>query len=493
MKRVVIGALVVGLLIGAAWTASSYWFGMQTESRYRSMIEESSSWGQARMVNESYERGIFRSQAKTVVEIGQPPPKGKALEEQPVGGPLRFTLMEEILHGPLPFMAQAPGQSLLEPALAVIETRVAFDPEKNEVLKQLQDLIPKDAVTKFTTVLHWKGEGETRVSMKPFRQESGQDEKVGVDFGGLDAQIRFSLDLKRFSGNLLCEKLRVQTARHGLYQMGQMDGTFDQYQGANGLFLGDIDFKLNHFEFQGPQGGGKAEEPFRVKGLQVKTSARESANDLSTSAVTSMDQLGLGEFGADKALLEVEFRKLDARAVSELQSTLRGLRNLQDSQEEMSRQALEKAVDLLARLLRNSPEMAIKRFGFMTPEGELQAAAKLMVDGTQVGDSLNIASIVNASDLEAKVDVSEKLLVRILKSGGRKSEGGTDEDSKAEAVPDSSKEDVHDAEIQEQLAGLLAQGYLKLENGTYKTSARYAKGKLTVNQRDVPLNQFLGH
>ena len=262
MKRVVIGALVVGLLIGAAWTASSYWFGMQTESRYRSMIEQSSSWGQARLVNESYERGIFRSQAKTVVEIGQLPPKGKAPEEQPVGGPMRFTLLEEIFHGPLPFMAQTPGQSLLQPALAVIETRVAFDPEKNQVLKQLRDIIPKDAVTKLTTVLLWKGEGETRVSMKPFRQESGQEEKVGVDFGGLDAQIRFSLDLKRFAGNLVCEKLSVQTIKHGLYQMVRMDGTFDQYQGANGLFLGDVDFKLNHFEFQGPRVRVKPKNPF---------------------------------------------------------------------------------------------------------------------------------------------------------------------------------------------------------------------------------------
>lgn len=492
MKRVVIGALILALFLGAVWTVSSYWFGIETEARYRSMMMQSSSWGQARMVNESYERGIFRSHAKTVVEIGQTGQTGNAADESPPAGPMRIALVEDISHGPVAFMTEDSGQTSFRPALAVIETKISIDPQETDTLKELQKFIPKDATMRINTVLPWKGDGETKVSIKPFRHESGQDQKVGVDFGGLEAQAKFSLDLKRFAGNLACEKLLVDTAEDGLYQLGRIQGTFDQFRGAAGLFLGDVDFMIDQFEFQRPQDKSKGKEPFRMKGFRVKTSGRESGNDLSTSAVSSMDQVGVGGVGADKAHLEIEFRRLDGKAVYELQDAIHGLRDQQNSGDDAPGQALVKAVELLTKILKNSPEMEIKRFGFTTPEGELQSAAKLAVDGSQVGDSLNLLTLMNASNLNARVDVSEKLLVRMLRSTGKKSEEGTEGDSKVETDPDAVGEARVDGEVQEQLADLVAQGYLKLENGTYKTSASYAKGKLTVNQRDVPLDQVLG-
>lgn len=492
MKRLVIGVLVLALFLGAAWTVSSYWFGIETEARHRSMIMRSSSWDQAKVVNESYDRGIFQSHAKTVVEIGQAARTANAAEDSPPAGPLRIALMEDISHGPLAFMTEDSGQTSLRPALAIIESKVSLDPREADTLKELQEIIPKDAVMRITTVLPWKGDGETKLSIKPFHRDFDQDRKVGVDFGGFNAQAKFSLDLKRFAGSLACERFLVDTAEDGLYQVGRIRGIFDQFRGTAGLFLGDADFTLDQFEFQRPQDKGEGKEPFRITGLRVVTSGRESGNDLSTTAVGSLDQVGVAGIGADKAHLEIQFRKLDGKAVYGLQDAIKGLRSQQSSGDDVPGQPLTKAVELLTTILRNSPEMEIKRFGFTTSEGELQSAAKLVVDGSLVGDSLNLSTLINASNLEARADVSEKLLMRMLRSTGKKSDGGTETDSDTETAGDGGGEARMDAEIQEQLADLVTQGYLELENGTYRTSARYAKGKLTVNQRDVPLDRVLG-
>ncbi len=492
MKRILIGALVLALFLGAAWTASSYWFGIETEARYRSMMMQSSSWGQVRMLNESYDRGIFRSVAKTVVEVGQTAQTGNAAGESLPAVPLQIKLVDDIFHGPVAFIAEDSGRASLRPVLATMETRLSIDPQDADTLKGLQEMIPKDASVRIRTVLPWKGDGETKVSIKPFRHESDREQKVGVDFGGLDAQAKFSLDLQRFAGNLVCEKLLVDTAEDGLYQVGRIQGTFDQFQGSSGLFLGDVDFTVDQFEFQRPQDESKGMKPFRLKGLRVRTSGRESGNELSTSAVSSIDQVGVGGVGADKAHLEIEFRRLDGKAVYELQDAIKELRNQQNSGDAEPSQAVVKAVELLTRILRNSPEMEIKRFGFTTPEGELQSAAKLVVDGSQVGDSLSLLTLINASNLEVRADVSERLLLRMARSTGKTAEEGAEGDLETRTAPDVGEEVRVEKEVQEQLADLVAQGYLKLENGTYRTSVQYAKGKLTVNQRDIPLDRVLG-
>ncbi len=123
MKKIL--AVVIGLvLVGAiALGGTSYYFGIQAEQEYRALLQQGSQLGMIKLTNESYQRGVFSSTARTAGEIRDPASTDKNAAE-----PVRFTLEHDIQHGPLTLGAAPTGTRSASLVLGTIDTRLVLEP-----------------------------------------------------------------------------------------------------------------------------------------------------------------------------------------------------------------------------------------------------------------------------------------------------------------------------------------------------------------------------
>lgn len=492
MKKVLGILLVLCVVALAAWGAATYWFGMQTEREYLAMIQRSSDWPNFRLTNEEYNRGIFSSQAKSTFElVGIPGVTDSAVRGDGEKPPFRLILTHKITHGPVPLGTAAAGAGVLKPALAVIETNVTLDPK----LKELQ--LPEGfwPTVDATTVLYWKGNGDIDAVLHPIRTELGEAPKVAVDFRGVTSRMEFEAGFKRFHGTISTEGLDGTVAQEGAFKLKNMRCSFDQYEGASGFYLGDAAYELEHLEISN-QDQAKSDQNVSLDGFKVNASARESGNDLTSSAVFSLDQLAVKDGTFTKAVLDLELRKLDVKAFLELQAALRKLqsRTGADAQqdEQIQDQFQTALMAIFPKLLKNSPEIEIRQAGFTAHNGEVRAGAKLKVDGGKVQDPINVPMLLGAAELDASFRASEGTLLWLLRSAEPASQkpgesAETEGESPAENGPQVSPEE----EIRNQLSALVAQNVLTFEAGVYKLNAKYAKGAVTLNGQTIPLDKLM--
>ncbi len=235
MKRLLGGILVLALLALAALGAASYWFGVQTEREYKAMIQRSADWQSFKLTGEEYTRGVFSSEAKATLELRDPPSvpsPGDSGEEQPF--PFKVMLSNKISHGPIPFAMLPHAGSIMQPALAVIETKANLDPRLAELFREIQMPGNKLPAMDVFTVLKWGGEGDTHWTIHPFKGEFGEDEKVAVDFSGLQLRIDFTPDFRRFKGSLSMGGLEAAVPEERDLTVKGMSGSFDQIEGMSG-------------------------------------------------------------------------------------------------------------------------------------------------------------------------------------------------------------------------------------------------------------------
>ncbi|MDO4905812.1 MAG: DUF945 family protein [Lautropia sp.] len=119
-----LGSVVGGVVVlGLAYGGASWWLGSQVERQYQAELEKTLlRLGASKVLDRSYQRGVFEAQATTVVEVKVPAElssdegmaaaaDGSAPEDS-----VRVHLVQKIRHGPF-----ADGRL----AAAVVETRVA--------------------------------------------------------------------------------------------------------------------------------------------------------------------------------------------------------------------------------------------------------------------------------------------------------------------------------------------------------------------------------
>jgi uncharacterized protein YdgA (DUF945 family) len=492
MKRLMGIVLVLVAVVLAALGASTYWFGLQTEREYQAMIQRSSEWQHFKLSGDEYTRGPFSSQARSTLELRNTPSvPNPAAQGEPGNVPFRLLLAHKITHGPIPFGTLPQEGGLMRPALAVIETKVSLDPQLKELLKEIQLPEGFSPSMEVTTVLYWGGKGDTHIVVHPVRTELGSDPKVGIDFSGIKARIEFAPGFKQFMGTFSMDGLNAAIAQEATFQMKNMKCAFQQSEGATGFYLGDVTFDLERVDLT-HRDAAKSGENYSMNGFRVKTSTQEAGNDLSSAAAFSLDQLVLKDDKFGKAVFELEFRKLDARALSEFQATMKKLQRQLGGGDQLPEQSLGALMALLPKLFKNSPELEIKQLGFVADNGEVRAGAKLKLDGSKIQDSVNVPMLLNAAELDASLSGNEGTLVRLLKSFESRQEPVESDEIEGEKAAEQKSQETLGAEIKSQLSALVAQNLLTFENGVYKMTARYAKGQLNLNGQTIRLDQLMG-
>jgi uncharacterized protein YdgA (DUF945 family) len=471
------------VLVSGLWVGASYWFGLKTEDQYHAFLRQASQWQYLKLVNESYDRGLLESKARTLIEIEQP--SGPAAGGQPI----RLTLAHNITHGPFP--ASTPdGKWRFQPLMAIIETRLVVSAETRTHLAELYAQIPELESTRDYTVIYLDGHGEEHLSIPAFQHAFGDKEKVTVVWKGLSLQVNFAADLKNFTGVLSVPGLGV-VAKDINLKIEEVKSTFDSHEGISELTLGDASFDIGVLDLVAKQ--EKAPLAVLIQAFNLQTSSKASGDVINCLVALKVDQIKIDGNQCGPGIFELELRNLDAASLARLQQMLRErpAQPLPRSQDAVQMAMLASLGEILPGLLRKSPEMELRQFDLKTTLGDFSGKARIAFDGTQPGSTQNLLALATALTAEAEFTVGDRLLRHVILSTMKDQLIEQRKEQQGTAPDDRNVDAVASAGIDEQLKALTAQNILIKGDGAYRASASYKAGQMVLNGRPLSLQDLM--
>lgn len=475
MRKFFVTVIVLICLAGALFAGSTYWFGMRAEQQYLNTIQRASQAGYIQLTNESYNRGFFRSEARTAVAIPDI---------------ANLTLVHVVRHGPLPLCTSPEGKCQLKPLLAIIETSIELNPETRVELKKVFDEFPEIVSLKSYTSLSLSGDGVTQLSIPPVQKAVGK-EKVAVIWEGLTGKVTFTGDLKEFKGVLNAPGLEA-VGDDGDIRMTNLQSAFDIREDIHGLFFGNATFDLDLLEVGEKE--GQEETRFSMKGLKMRTKSEGATDTVNYTMAMQVDKMVADGTSYGPGSFQMELRKLDAAALAKLQKEIGELQAEFPgrSPKEINQMMLAKYAEALPELMKTSPEIEITQVKLTTEEGDFLGKAKIAVDGSNAAALTNPLFLLSAVTAHAELTVADRLLKTILQADFEKD---VIEAAKQTGEVELSEEEVKAlaaSKSETRLAELVEKNILVYEDGNFKASADYQAGAVTLNGRPVTLQDMQG-
>lgn len=496
MKKLVSILAILLLLIAGLWGGAAYWFGVKAEQHYHTLLQQASEFQYLRFVSESYNRGFFQSQARTVMEIILPPDSTGETQ------PLKFTLVQDVTHGPFPLGKFPDHQGQFTPAIAVIETRLAAGSELQGRAAEFWNQIPELGALRDYTIIYLDGNGEERFIIPSFQRAFGKADPVTVDWKGLSLKTNFTADFKGFTGSFNMPAMDVRGKEFDL-RITEAKSSFNTQEGISGLWLGEASFTLASLDFTINQELGP--QTLLLAGFYMSTSTKASGENINSIITLRTEQLRLDDTQYGPGIFEMDFRNIDAASLAKLQQAIR------EEHAQASQQPTEAApmmnfaryLEVLPGLLKKSPEIEIKQFDFKTSLGDFTSKARIAFDGTKSDAALNPLTVATALTAQAELKIGEGLLRSVI-AGVMKDrlaekgqeieedqEADDEDEAEEEALEDEQIDQIASAKTDEQLEALIVQGFLVKGNGTYTAKARYEGGQIVLNDRPLSLQDLL--
>lgn len=471
MRKLLLVVLLLCATLVAAFCASSYWAGAQARKQYESLLAKASSRSPA-VLEKSYERGVFRSTAVTVVALQQASPGP--------GEGFKITLVNSIRHGPLALLKNRKPWRRIQPVQGVISSRLAPGPEQGEELKKLLEEIPELADSEIETVLFLDGSGESSLTVPAFQRKiPGEKEgQILLDWGGLSGKVKFDIALGQVLGSFRAPYADVG---EGLLRVGAVKGEFNTHPGPMGLAVGETSLSCDFVA--ATQDGNTL---FRADSLELLGGTGQTGDTLTASVQLRLHKLDKSGEKYGPLAVEIEGRKLDPAALARLKT---GLEELQDrlagkSDREVQDRLNALVLQCLSELLAKAPEIELKQLTMRTDKGDFSGKALLFFSGSGPGGPANL--LMQLSRLGANVDasISCPLLAHFVTSGFQSELERSGFDPRKVADEARRKADI----LIEQLA---SENILVRQEETYTLSAAYKSGKLTLNGRTIPISDLL--
>ncbi|MEN9461795.1 MAG: hypothetical protein RIS84_1815 [Pseudomonadota bacterium] len=476
----------------------------------------------------------------TLVMSTEPPVKKGSKEAAPVkrdSPVVGFTLQHKINDNPA-----TPEQTLEASPLAL------FDALKKDVVAQLEKgntplsiistvhtLLSEDAKQTLgtlpditlTTKVGNDGKGTGTLDMPPFQRDIPlkKSQQGKIDWKGITGKMDF---VNKFESPKIDLVIGGATVSEGgelpLFFMDKTTytGSFDadlmpltaEFNMPN-LSFGD---KVNRVEVQSVAARGKtrkakngldlAEGTFNIASFKVNDAKKDMAitmNDIKFGVISDekadnnitvalQSQIGklltnmvtpneVTNFSYNSVL---EFRRLNGAALLELQNKTRELRQQQGSMTpDMMQMALAgKLMEVLPKLIANSPEIALSQLMVRTQDGSLEGNLRISLDGKKPFSFNKMDEMIAALTADANFTITKTLINKLLESQAQKSLGRVEKDAKKPT------EDVNaqaKAATQQQLKSLVDQKYLVDAGDSYKFSLVFDGSKLLINNKDIPL------
>jgi uncharacterized protein YdgA (DUF945 family) len=461
VKRPILLFITVVIFAAIAVSAAPIWFGIEAEKAYQRLTTRPAPGG-VTIRNGEYTRGWLGSTAETVIDLPN--------------APFELTATHHIHHGPLRFARLLRGEFDLTPVQAVIDTRISITPKRdNATLRQVLAELPE---LRAETVVHLGGDGVTHLDLPAIKRTS---ENGGtLDWRGLSGDIRFDGDFKRFTIAMHSPGVVVTGAPgKGGVTIGKFDLRSDLQEGPNHYLLGDSDFTVDQVAL--------GDNVITLDGFAFHGGARATGDNLNVSLRYRLKGLQFLRDRSGPGELAVELRNLDSATLRRFDNELDAIGAKHLPRQQMTMVLTGRALELVAALARNSPELEVTKLSFKSGDGELTGHAKVIVAGNDPNLGQNPMALLMAVHGDAELSLPPEMLKPILgplierdlvASAGRR--GGISREELAKMTPETRSRIVEQA-IPLYLPKHEFTRLLVPDNGRYKFSATLNQGQFMVN------------
>jgi uncharacterized protein YdgA (DUF945 family) len=378
-------AAAAGVMLLAA-LALPYWSGLQAEKSYLALLAQLSRRSGLQFTGTHYERGWFSSTAETVIRHPRLP--------------IQLSARHRISHGPFPIDRMLAGDWRFTPVQARISSQIVL---KAAAGRNVPDLPPLNTDTTFLL----NGDGVLHAEMAPFRKTDARGQVV--DWRGFSADARFDREWRkiRFAARMPALTLGTSGPGAGL-SLSDLTLRSDLREGVAGFLFGDSALGIGQMRFDGAGGA------LDVNGLEISGAARPAGENVDlmlryrvATVRAAHERFGPGE-------LTIEARRLDTAALVKFKNQLDADHRDNPPPAQAALMLAGQAMELIAALSRQAPELEITQLSFKTRAGEITGKAKFVLDGRQHSAAQNPLQLLLALSGHGELAVPAPVLKELL-------------------------------------------------------------------------------
>ena len=480
MKKLVSGIVIILVLAAAGFTGAAYWSGIQAQRWYEEALAQGAKNPNIKFSTVSYHRGLFSSQSVTRIQFVMP-------EGSPsTGADPSFSIRQDIYHGPLPLAGRGVADVPMQWAGSVV--RAVLEPDSSAWTRELAKVYGNQPPVVAISKIGFDGASDTRITMPPLTLNN-VDEVQSLKFSGLQGQFQVAPKATAVQGNMTVASLEAvgkpvaasegqAASSAGQVNLRDLSLKVNQRQGAFDLLFGESSFKISELSVKDQNTGA----PLLINDLSINASlvpqgAQQVAAEMSIKAgkVTADQQSGEGSF-------KLTLRNLDGATVVQLQQW----------QEKFAANPndptmFEELLKLMKTLLNGKPELLIDSQAKLA-QGDWRGQLTLNFQSLgEVNPLLDPSGLMKALEKGAAEVAVSKPLVEALLISSAKETALAQAQKEGSAADDATIQNLAAQQVAQQLQGLMATGFVKLDGDTYQSTAKFENGKLSVNGQDIPL------
>jgi len=243
--------------------------------------------------------------------------------------------------------------------------------------------------------------------MAPIRKTGTQGQVI--DWRGFSGDMRFDREWKkiRFEARMPALTLGAPGQAGGL-SLSQLRLRSDLREGVAGYLFGDSALNIGRLQFGGTGG------PLDVNGLEISGSARPAGENLDLLLHYRVEDIRAADERFGPGELTIEARHLDTAALVKFKNELDAIYRGNPPPAQATLMMAGKAMELIAALSRQAPELEITKLSFKTLEGEITGKAKFVLDGRKHIAAQNPLQLLMALSGRGELAIPAPVLKQML-------------------------------------------------------------------------------
>ncbi|MBL8248053.1 MAG: DUF945 family protein, partial [Candidatus Competibacter sp.] len=341
--------------------------------------------------------------------------------------------------------------------------RATLDPDSSAWTRELAKLYGGQEPIVAISQVSFDGASDTLIKMPPLTLSNVSDLQ-SLNFAGLQGQFQVAPRGAAVRGRMTVANLDLTgkpTAGEGqpasggdTVKLSNLSLDVNQRKGIFNLMFGETSFRIGELRVQAQA----TDTPVVATNLTIATTeSPQGAQQIAADLVIKADQVS-AENRSGSGSLRLALRNLDGATVLQLQQWQQKLAGKPDDP-----QAMDDLLKLIKALLIGKPEFT------------LDTQAKLS-EGAWQGKL-----VLNFQDFDMMNSMRNPMgLLAML-------EKGLADFTVSRALLETELNHLTEGQAAQQIEGVTAAGFLRLEGDQYKSTARFEGGKLFVNDKEIPL------
>ncbi len=345
--------LLIGFLGIISAILVPYWTGIEAQQQFEQFNQTLSPLINLKWSDRHYNRGWFSSNAQSMFEITN--------ASKPAAADQRFMVVHKIHHGFLPLRAthietilytkSTHSKNLTVPELTT---------EDRELLtaQTVVNLTGDTLTTLITSPLSWRDENS-------YFQVDWQGWQGEIQFKPSEMMINADLHSPQISLDTMPGKIDIQSLG---FTLQLPPGSTTVREGRGNLTMAQIQLLPHHQSYQ---------SPISLAGVTITAQNQVASDHLTVALATTVQQIQVGKTLYGPGHCEIELRHLQLESLVGIIKALAEGWHSEWSPEQFKLMMLGIFFQHGLTLLNNSPEFAVTRLNFDSPEGRLEGTLQV--------------------------------------------------------------------------------------------------------------------